>query len=137
MLEYVYSPIRSSKKSPLGQHVNGLRDGISRHLLGNDSSLVAKFDKNNAPIAAHHFNSCLRDAMQRSKDEKHQLNRYRCTEQEAEEAGLTDEDLCQVNDSEGNASYYILPTVTDYSAIEFDLNKAKLQHYYEQKIDAA
>ena len=41
----------------------------------------------------------------------------------------TNENLCEVNDSEENRKFYILSIVTVYYAIEVDQNQAKLKHY--------
>eukprot|EP00956_Cyclotella_meneghiniana_P037982 scaffold147346_cov53-Cyclotella_meneghiniana.AAC.5 len=140
MLEYVGIPKRSDKKTPLGTHINGFRDAVFRHLLGQGINSKAHKDWLNSPersttyVALHHFKPCLRDAIRRSKLEPTHIKKYRCSKEEGVRAGLTDADKCKVPlpKEEPNAYfYYLLPNNVNLDDIEHEQEYAKVQSKIE------
>jgi hypothetical protein len=136
MVDYVVPPRKSKDDTTMACFRNGYRDGCLRHLYGENADVPdTKSNLTVVSIAFHHFDPCLREELRLSKNKKH-LDKFRCSLELGEEAGLTEEDLCGFDDSEGNTTYYAFPTITDYTTIEHELNVAKLKRFYEHKIDA-
>lgn len=113
----------SQKGTFLAEHVNGYREGCLRYLCGRDEVNGGRVFY----IAMHHYKPCLRDAVQRSKEERSSIRRFRCTKEEAEETELTVEDICkdQFPENSIDLEYYVLPTIRDLEVVKRELEEAK------------
>ena len=63
----------------------------------------------------------------RSKAERKERERFRCSEEEGVRAGLVDSDLCSTRSKRGEKTYYLAPTC-NFNEIQHELTQAQTHH---------
>jgi hypothetical protein len=129
MLSYAFIPARSKKTNDLGEHLNHYRDTAFLHLFGRSMNSKSVKDALNTrtdrlPVAIHHFKPSVRAAVERNKSMTSQIERYRCTKEEGEGAGLTKADICKIKSRSSDCVYYLIPN-NNYDDIKHELSIAK------------